>query len=383
MLRDLPIEGVAERMGMEVTRHKALCPFHDDHHASLSFNVRKNTYRCFVCGEHGGTIDLVMKGLHKDFREACEWLDPYGSLRNTLLSQQRAAASSPNLGEQLADAVMLSGSPSKLEGVAARRADGGVCPTFDASRYERFFERPWLSPEARKFLFEERRLDERVVRWCRLTSWRDRQGVNWLQIPYYDREGHLVGIQNRNLQKGAQPRFRFPQGLECGIYNLPVLNRLHEGEPLYITEGASDCWAALSAGHKAIAIPSATLLKRKDLDQLLSFSSSLSLSFHMAPDRDEPGERLFLQLQSLLPNLTHHQLPLGCKDYSDYYVKFNTLLSQQQAAASSIHTPSPLRGTPPNLGGELADAVMLSSSSPKLGEVDARSADGGVCPKNL
>ena len=321
MLRDLPIEGVAERMGMEVTRHKALCPFHDDHHASLSFNVRKNTYRCFVCGEHGGTIDLVMRCLHKDFREACAWLDPYGSLRNTLLSQQQAAASSPNLGEQLADAVVLSGSPSKLEGVAAQRADGGVCPTFDASRYARFFERPYLSPEAKRFLFEERKLDPRVIAWCRLTSWRDRQGVNWLQIPYYDREGKLVGIQNRNLQKGAQPRFRFPQGAECGIYNLPVLNRLHEGEPLYITEGASDCWAALSAGHKAIAIPSATLLKRKDLDQLLSLSSSLSLTFHMFPDRDEPGERLFLQLQKVLPNLEHHQLPMGCKDYSDYYLK--------------------------------------------------------------
>ena len=285
MLRDLPIEGVAQRMGMEVVRHKALCPFHDDHHASLSFNVRKNTYRCFVCGEHGGTIDLVMKYLHKDFREACEWLG----------------------GDGLQFTVYRLPSPSEPK-------------AFDASRYERFFERPYLSPEARHFLFEERRLDERVVWWCRLTSWRDRQGVNWLQIPYYDREGKLVGIQNRNLQKGAQPRFRFPQGSECGIYNLPVLNRLHEGEELWITEGASDCWAALSAGHKAIAIPSATLLKRKDLDQLLS--SSLSLTFHMAPDRDEPGERLFIQLQSLLPNLTHHQLPLGCKDYSDYYVKY-------------------------------------------------------------
>ena len=30
-LRDLPIEGVAERLGLRVTRHKCLCPFHDDH----------------------------------------------------------------------------------------------------------------------------------------------------------------------------------------------------------------------------------------------------------------------------------------------------------------------------------------------------------------
>ena len=41
----------------------------------------------------------------------------------------------------------------------------------------------------------------------------------------------------------------------------------------------------------------------------------------MYPDRDLPGERLFLQLRDLLPNLTHHQLPPTCKDYSDYYVK--------------------------------------------------------------
>ena len=41
----------------------------------------------------------------------------------------------------------------------------------------------------------------------------------------------------------------------------------------------------------------------------------------MFPDRDEPGERLFLQLQKVLPQLVHHQLPPGCKDYSDYYLK--------------------------------------------------------------
>ncbi len=37
-LRDLPIEQVAERLGMELVRHKSLCPFHADHHPSLSFN---------------------------------------------------------------------------------------------------------------------------------------------------------------------------------------------------------------------------------------------------------------------------------------------------------------------------------------------------------
>ena len=295
-LRNLPIESVAQRLGLRVERHKSLCPFHDDSHPSLSYRVSKNTFRCFVCGASGGTIDLVMRFLRKDFKEACRWL---ADEHNIILDEWKPQTS-----------------------------DVSHQTSFDAQRYERFFERPWLTEAARRFLFEERRLDPRVVSWCRLTSWRDRQGTDWLQTPYYSREGCLVGVQNRNLVRGSLPRFRFPAGSQCGIYNLPVLNLLRPGEPLYITEGCSDCWAMLSSGHKAIAIPSATLLKPADVELLKSLNPSpsgeqeggLSTSFHMYPDRDEPGERLFLQLQQHLPRLEHHQLPPGCKDYSEFYV---------------------------------------------------------------
>ena len=40
----------------------------------------------------------------------------------------------------------------------------------------------------------------------------------------------------------------------------------------------------------------------------------------MFPDNDAPGERLFLQLHEVLPSLVRHQLPVGCKDFSDYYL---------------------------------------------------------------
>ena len=294
-LRDLPIEGVAKQLGLTVNEHhKCLCPVHEDHHPSMSF--KKNQYRCFVCGANGDTIELVMRHLNKDFKEACKWLGGDGQDAGVKVQDSGFRPQTSNLKPQ---------------------------KPFDASRYEHFFERPWLNEEARKFLFDERRIDPRVASWCRLTSWKNRSGIPWLQIPYFNREGRLVGIQNRNLIKGATPRFRFPQGSQCSIYNLPVLKLLQPGEALYITEGCSDCWAMLSAGHKAIAIPSATLLKPKDVEQLSLINSQLSISFHMYPDRDEPGERLFLQLQKVLPSLVHHQLPLGCKDFGEYYLKIS------------------------------------------------------------
>lgn len=327
-LRDLPIEEVAERLGMQVARHKCLCPFHDDHHASFSFNVRKNYCRCYVCMDHAiGTIDLVMKYTGKDFLSACRWL---ADKHNVYIEERKQDS-----GKHSAQYVNL------------HSGQEAAPPVFDASKYARFFEHPWLGEAARRFLFTERKLDARVVSWCRLTSWTDREGISWLQIPYFDTEGKLIGIQNRNLNRGKQPdksspsldkssqpsnkslpspdkeapRFRFPYGSQCSIYNLPIIKTLTPGDPLYITEGCSDCWAMLSAGRKAIAIPSATLLKPADKQWLCCISEQLQLKWHMYPDKDAPGEQLFLQLKEILPSLEHHQLPLGCKDFSDYFVR--------------------------------------------------------------
>lgn len=335
-LRDLPIEKVAKEMGMKVEHHKALCPFHDDHHASLSFNTRKNNCRCYVCmGDSVGTIDLVMKYLGKDFLSACRWLAEEHQVQLEEDRKREASSSSSFPG----DSSSGGSSPEDNSGGSSSEKSS----SFDASRYARFFEHPWLNLAARRFLFEERKIDERVAAWCRLTSWTDKKGVNWLQIPYFSTEWKLIGIQNRNLDykktkkklmdsKDAEnsmnsenpqdaPRFRFPYGARCSIYNLPVVKMLKPGEQLFITEGCSDCWAMLSAGHKAIAIPSATLLKPEEKKWLAEIGSQLKIEWHMFPDKDAPGKSLFLQLKEILPQLVHHQLPPGCKDFSEYYLK--------------------------------------------------------------
>ena len=407
-LRDLPIEEVAKEMGIKVEHHKALCPFHDDHHASLTFSTKKNSCRCYVCmSESVGTIDLVMRYLGKDFLSACRWLAEEhqvqleedrkreggsSSLSSEASSSESSSAGGSSSGGSSADGSSSGGSSS---GGSSSGSSSGKSSSFDASKYAKFFEHPWLNEAARRFLFEERKIDWRVVNWCRLTSWTDKKGVNWLQIPYFDMEGRLIGIQNRNLDyrktptetKGLAaektptdftddtdapslsaeaeglaadktptdftddtdaslaaeaeglatgktptdftdaslaadaPRFRFPYGARCSIYNLPVVKRLQVGESLFITEGCSDCWAMLSAGHKAIAIPSATLLNPDDKKWLAEIGSQLKIDWHMFPDKDAPGEQLFLQLKEILPSLVHHQLPPGCKDFSEYYQK--------------------------------------------------------------
>ena len=317
-LQDLPIESVADALGLEVRRHKALCPFHDDSHPSLTFSTSRNRYRCYVCGARGGTIDLVMNTQHWSFYDSCKWLaDKYG--------------------------IYL---PARL--LPSGRKKGNPQPSIDTHYLEGLVAHPYLCPEAKRFLFEERHLDPRVVKWLGLTSishpvpMSGNPNGTWfnapsLLIPYRDIDGKLLSVQARYLGirepltvTHEPPRFQFPKGSMCSIYNLPILKYLCPGEPLFVTEGCSDCWSMLSAGHKAIAIPSATALKESDLEKIVSsvpepVEGSSSLVVHIYPDNDKAGEALYNRLVEASLHigftLVRHQLPADCKDFSDLYLK--------------------------------------------------------------
>ena len=323
-LRDLPIEGVAERLGLLVKKHKSLCPYHDDSHPSLSFSVSKNTFRCYVCGAHGGTIDLAMKVLNKPFIEACQWL---ANEHNVILTEWKPAEKKP------------------------RKT---VAP--DIPYLENLVRKPVIHSEASDFLFAERKIDPRVVRWLGISSIQlptpmsgapyERSFFNApsLLIPYRDYNGNLLSVQARYLGNqsssslsSALPRFQFPRGSKCTIFNLPILKLLKPGEPLFITEGLTHRMATLPAGHEAIAIPSPTLLTQKDIKMLKEFAKGLAekanpstltlnptpLNLHMYPDADIPGEKLYFQLVGVANEIgacmVRHSLPHGFKDFGQWW----------------------------------------------------------------
>ncbi len=299
-LNGINIEQVAESLKMQVSHHKTLCPFHADSRPSLTFYLRTNRYRCFVCGAHGGTIDLVMNTQHWLFLQACQWLQ------------------NGFKGELLAPMPKREPAPSK--------------PDIDLPHLEKLVRYPLLCAAAKQFLFHERKIHPHVVQALGISSIATDMPMShdcrrgWfrgpaLLIPYRDIHGKLISVQARYLGQGNHPRFQFPKGSQCHIFNLPILKQLQPGEPLFITEGVTDCMALMSAGYKTIAIPSATLLKEEDLTPLkepINHKSKI-INLHMFPDQDEPGEHLFLRLRQLFPTLVRHQLPPGIKDVGELW----------------------------------------------------------------
>lgn len=338
-VRATPIVGVAERLGLKVKKNRCLCIFHDDKTPSMSLSPSRNTYRCWSCGARGDPIDLVRKHLNLSFVEACRWI---ANESNIILQEYKPETT-----------------------ITMTKT------SFNAPMLEDILRRARLGLEAQQFLFDERHLDPEVIRslGIKAINYSGQWFLHILSQTYTDAElreaglkcgsgnkmhcyfftpcllisyrnvdGELIGLQSRYLGQyihfsepsfqawhervmSKAPRFMFLRGSHPTIYNLPVLKTLTPDDELWIAEGCSDCWAMLSAGHKAIAIPSATLLTHQNRELLRQYASQQS--WHITPDNDEAGEKLYQELLSLANDLgvtlVRHNLPEGCKDFSDYW----------------------------------------------------------------
>lgn len=307
-LQDLPIEQVAEALGMDVRKHKCLCFSHLDTIPSLTFHRAKNRFRCFVCNESGDSIRLVQEMNNLSFRDACHWLaQTFGIL----------------LDDQCTHSFNVQ--PRKLQPAKKQPLDQPI----DTRWLSQLVETPVLTPEAMRFLFDERKIRPEVVEQLGISSISCPTPMSGhplggmfnapsLLFPYRSIDGEVQSVQARYLGvEKSKPRFQFPKGSTCHIFNLPILKTMAEGDELWIAEGVSDCLAMLSAGRKAIAIPSATLLKSEDVEAIAPYLKGIHLC--CSPDDDEPGQALFLQLRSHFPNITHKMLPVGFKDFGEYW----------------------------------------------------------------
>ena len=301
-LRELPIVGVALNLDMTVRGNKALCVNHLERHMSLRFSQKINKGKCFSCGWTCDTISLVEKVKGVGFVEACKWLaDKYDLIINGLHTSKENTA----MREQKAE--------------------------MDLGYLQRLMERPKITSLARRFLVEERHISTDVIRKMGISSIDRDITMNgkidgpWynapaLLLPYTDEKGKLLNVQARYLGSEKKPRFQFPKGSVCSVFNLQEAASLGENETLYISEGPTDCLALLSSGRKAIGVASATTLTYEDkkrLKELLPKTTTLACY----PDNDKAGETLYGELVKMANDIglciVRKQLPEGCKDFGE------------------------------------------------------------------
>lgn len=329
----LSVYDVAEKLGMTVSRNMALCFIHQDHHPSLRFKKSNNSWKCYVCGVGGHSIELVKRYNNYSFQEACVWLSRQFNIfipesKGVKLKKapiRKVVFSQPETSNQQVDEEVLNWIISKSQ----------------------------LSEQAKHFLFVEREYSEDVVTSLKIGSISDavkfvaaitttfskerclKAGVlieykqclhpvfrvPCLLFPYYDVGGHIQNIQSRylgKLEKGDKRRFNNCKGISPIMFNMPILKSSGRFDKVYIAEGVTDCMAFLSEGKKAIALPGAGSFR----PEFAEFLRDKSLFMYV--DNDEAGNTLFENMNKALKkigNCIHNiRKDTKYKDYSDYYL---------------------------------------------------------------
>lgn len=78
---------------------KGICPFHDDHDPSMSVNVDKQIFKCFVCGEGGNVFNFIQKYEQVSFIESVKKV---GELIGFDFSDYSIGTYKPKIDQQIA-----------------------------------------------------------------------------------------------------------------------------------------------------------------------------------------------------------------------------------------------------------------------------------------
>lgn len=222
ILNSLSYEDVAEKLGMNVIRHRTLCFMHDDHHPSLYFSVRnKEWWWCFVCNKGRNAINLVMEYTGIGFVEACQWLGEQFNINmgiDRVVSLERKTVN------------------------RKKRIFNYEVKPFSRAIAQWILDNSTLAESGRQFLYGQRKLSPGIIDRLNIVSLEDSKtlvnglcntfNINRLRdsglvtmtndkiyfrtftpcllFPYYDKDGFLTGLQSRYLGHNMEvPRFQF------------------------------------------------------------------------------------------------------------------------------------------------------------------------------
>lgn len=248
-----------------------LCPFHDDRANSFSVNLKTGQWHCFAEDISGNFISFWAKYYNTDNAEAYK----------SILEKYHAAASH--------DKKPPHGSGLKPLTLAQYAAD------------KRFTE-TWLSEK------------------CHLSTGKDRDGTQWLKIPYLGADGTERTYRKRYGDK----QFRWLRGSRNSIclYGLWHIERIRELGYLVLCEGESDAQSLWFMGIPAMGVPGASMFRVEWVDELRDIPK-----IYIHKDPDAGGEAFLAKLKASFKSAGYggelfvwQCSAYGVKDPSDLFI---------------------------------------------------------------
>ena len=306
----------------------ALCPFHGEKTASMSFTDEENLFHCFGCKEGGDIFKYVQLINSVEFQESVEIVaDKYAfSLKYTdskfESDQKNLIKIMKTISEYFVENLNKTNSTKPKQYLNSRKINENEIQKFKlgfAENDEKVFY---------KFC-NDNQIDKQILKSLGLLSekqnllFRDR-----IMFPITNFRNEVVAYGGRALNDYGP---KYLNSAESQIYKKNrtlfftenFLKSVKNNNEIIIVEGYFDVLAFNLLGYSNVASPSGTALTIQQLEQLSKYSTNITLAF----DNDKAGvsaTRRILDLKKSTSrdlNLTCLLLPSEYKDIGEFYEK--------------------------------------------------------------
>jgi len=306
----------------------ALCPFHGEKTASMSFTDEENLFHCFGCKEGGDIFKYVQLINSVEFQESVEIVaDKYAfSLKYTdskfESDQKNLIKIMKIISDYFIENLIKTNSTKPKQYLNSRKINENEIQKFKLG-FAEYDDKVFY-----KFC-NNNQIDKQILKSLGLLSekqnllFRDR-----IMFPITNFRNEVVAYGGRALNDYGP---KYLNSAESQIYKKNrtlfftenFLKSVKNHNEIIIVEGYFDVLAFNLLGYENVASPSGTALTIQQLEQLSKYSTNITLAF----DNDKAGvsaTRRILDLKKSTSrdlNLTCLLLPSEYKDIGEYYEK--------------------------------------------------------------
>ena len=286
-----------------------LCPFHDDRNNSFSANLVTGQWMCHAENESGNFLTFYAKLHGLDTKEAYKRiLEQYGV---------------------------------KNEPQEEKKPKSNLKPyTVAQYSFEKRLPEDWLSEQ------------------CRLQTKKDRDGIQYVHIPYFGENNELATFRKRYAEK--QFRWKYGAGKDLCMYGAWKLEAIRKAGYVALVEGESDSQSMWFMGISTLGIPGASMMRSEWAESL----QDLKVYIHVEPDKG--GETFLRKVTRALREgkfigevYKWSCSMLGGKDPSEVFMKYGkedaagkilkAIQNAEQIDINEEAIPEAVEGAPVNL----------------------------------
>ena len=290
-----------------------LCPFHDDRNNSFSVDLRTGMWKCHAEDRGGNFITFYAELNGLDTHDAyMQILGKYGALNEPQQEKPKQKAKSSGLSH------------------------------YTLAQYS----------------FEKRLPEEWLKDQCCLQTKKDRDGIQYIHIPYYREDCSEATFRKRYADK--QFRWKYGAGKDICLYGAWKMESVRKIGYAALVEGESDSQSMWYMGISTLGVPGASMMRSSWAEQL----QDLKIYIHVEPDKG--GETFLAKVTRALREggfigevYKWSCRTLGCKDPSEVYMKYGkedaaakilkAISNAEQIDIDDDAIPEAVEGAPVNL----------------------------------